>query len=54
MQVITIHSTLDLVYSPDDGGWYFEDSDTDLTSKIYATKSEAITDLQADAIIWNK
>ena len=50
--VITIHATLDLVYSPDDEGWYFNDHDEDACSILYATKAEALRALKADSIVW--
>jgi len=36
--------TIDLVYSEDDGGWYFQDPATMETSKIFESSYEAIQD----------
>jgi hypothetical protein len=41
---------LDLIYSPDDGGWYLERWDTNATSIVYATADDA---LAANPIEWD-
>ena len=43
IQVVTDNKGVkyDLVYSPDDGGWYFQRHSDDLTSSVYSTEEEA-------------
>ena len=41
----------DIVYSPDDGGWYVQDYKTDQVSKIYATRREAINAAREESIV---
>ena len=40
----------DLVYSPDDDGWYIQRHSDDATSDIYATETEARKAFQADEV----
>lgn len=39
--VITINKHIDLVYSPDDGGWYFQNYLDNTTSQLFDNESEA-------------
>jgi hypothetical protein len=34
--------SFDIVYSPDDGGWYAEEYTSDRTTAVYATRREAL------------
>ena len=52
--VIPIHSTLDLVGSFDDQGWYFQDFESEQFSRIYSDKQEALEALKADSIQWKE
>ena len=52
--VIPIHSTLDLVGSFDDQGWYFQDFESEQVSRIYSDKQEALEALKADSIQWKE
>jgi len=54
---ITIHASLDLIYSPDDAaatgkGWYFQDLDDDAVSICYRSKQEALVAYKNDKIKW--
>jgi hypothetical protein len=56
MEPTTISDSLDLCYSPDDGGFYFQDysppSNGEKTSQIFPTQEEAIAAYRANALIW--
>jgi hypothetical protein len=41
MDIRTVTRNVDLVYSPDDGGWYFDDVHSDRTSIVYSSESDA-------------
>jgi len=53
-EVIFIHATLDLCFSADDEGWYFDDQDLEQTSIIYADKDAALAAYKADTIEWQE
>ena len=43
---------IDLVYSPDDGGWYLHHFDTDRTSITYETEKDAMQAYTENRIKW--
>ena len=52
--LITLSNDIDLVYSPDDGGWYLQkfDSDRTSTSKIYKSAEDAIKAYAKNKVEW--
>ncbi len=58
----TISKNLDLVYSPDDGGWYFQryfpkvgnQCSYDEESEIYKTKEIAMLAFRNNWIVWGE
>ncbi len=54
--VITINYEIDLCFSLDDEGWYFQQfkDKTDRVSKIYKTKESAMTAYKANKITWEE
>lgn len=47
-----ISKEIDLHYSPDDGGYYFQDYKADKVSVLYASYAEAHDALKSDSITW--
>ena len=47
-----LNDNTDLVYSPDDSGWYIHDFRGDRASAIYSTRSEACEAYTSDSIEW--
>jgi hypothetical protein len=52
MCVITLHSTMDLIYS-DQSGWRIRDTELDRTSIFYNSKHQALDAYKADNIQWS-
>lgn len=54
--VIVINYEIDLVFSEDDNGYYFQQfkGKTDRVSKIYPTKDQALQAYKNNKIIWEK
>ena len=50
--LITLSNDIDLVYSPDDGGWYLQKFDPDRVSIIYETSSDALKAYAKNEIEW--
>ena len=50
-----VSTSLDLCYSRDDGGWYFQDYAHDQrTSRVYPPKAEAVAAYRTDTIEWDE
>ncbi len=47
-----LNNETDLVYSPDDGGWYIHDYKNDRASIVYSTKGKACEAYIADSLEW--
>jgi hypothetical protein len=43
----------DLVYSPDDGGWYLQRWSDDKTSEVFVYQEDARNALELDIIDWS-
>jgi len=53
--ITIITENIDLVYSPDDAGYYFDDYANNKGSKdIYESKSGALQAFKAGAVEWEK
>lgn len=50
--VITVNSNVDLIFSPDDEGWYFHNHTTDKTSQIFEHKDQAVIAWHKKDIVW--
>ena len=47
-----LNDSMDLIYSPDDSGWYIHDFRTGKESAIYATKKEACEAYTTYSLEW--
>ena len=47
-----INDKTDLVYSPDDSGWYIHDFKGDRASEFYSTRGEACEAYTSDSVEW--
>lgn len=47
-----VSKSVNLVYSPDDGGWYFHNYDNDAVSITYPTESDARMAWANHAVNW--
>ena len=47
-----LNDKTDLVYVPEDSGWYIYDSGSYRASAIYATRGEAIDAYTTDSVEW--
>ena len=53
----TINDKVDLVYSPDESGWYFQENNypsMDRISQLFPTKPEAYRAWNTNTIEWHK
>lgn len=50
--IYQVSSDIDLVYSPDDEGWYFQDYHSDMISQLFATRAEALDAWCDEGIVW--
>jgi len=54
--VITLGKETDLVFSPDDGGWYLQlfvdKAGNTKTSKLFNSKLEAVREWRTGKIVW--
>ncbi len=47
-----VSTDIDLHYSPDDNGWYFQDYKLDRVSVLYKTKNDAVRAMKLNNIVW--
>ena len=52
--VIIYGKELDLVYSPDEHGWYWQKFPKQTTSRLYASKQEALKARADNKIEWDE
>ena len=48
--IVALDSEHDLVYSPDDDGWYIQRGDE--TSQVFDDRDDALQALLHDALVW--
>jgi hypothetical protein len=51
--IVRVSKDIDLVYSPDDGGWYFQDYPSDRVSIIYKNRTVAKDAYNSNNIQWS-
>ncbi len=57
-QLFTVDNDVDVVYSPDDNGWYLQrflhdaDGTTKVSHAVFATKRKALKRYDAGKIVW--
>ena len=52
MPIIATHNDIDIVYSPDDGGYYAHATGTDKVSPVYNELAELIQAVRVGTISW--
>lgn len=50
--VLHLGFDLDLIYSPDDEGWYFSEYPSGRTSELYPSRALAVSAWRGDKIEW--